>query len=78
MEYRKYAVEVSDLLTRWKRGEDVQDAMAHKLRHLAAGLDTLQERTARYEELLRIAANNAHDADEGEESFELKIKQALA
>ncbi len=39
---RNYAVEASDLLTRWKRGEDVQDALAHQLRHVSAGLNTLQ------------------------------------
>lgn len=34
--------EVAVLLERWRNGEDVQDAMAHKLRHLAAGVATLQ------------------------------------
>ncbi len=39
---RNYAVEASDLLTRWKRGEDVQDTLAHQLRHVSAGLNTTQ------------------------------------
>lgn len=39
---RNYAVEASELLTRWKRGEDVQDLLAHQLRHVSAALNTLQ------------------------------------
>ena len=34
--------EIDALLERWRNGEDVQDAMAHKLRHLAAGYETLR------------------------------------
>lgn len=30
-----------ELIERWKRGEDVQDALAHKLRTFAKGCDTL-------------------------------------
>ena len=39
---RNYAAEASALLTRWRRGEDVQDAIAHQLRYVSAGLNTLQ------------------------------------
>lgn len=37
----------------------------------------VRARMERYEELLRIAANNAHDEDEGEDSFERTINKAL-
>lgn len=52
-----HATEVSSLLTRWKRGEDVQDAMAHKLRKLAAELNAMQEHvTAADAEVARLRA----------------------
>src|SRR5690606_21565631 len=37
----------------------------------------VRARMERYEELLRVAANNAHDEDDGSDSFERTIKQAL-
>lgn len=38
--------EAAALLQRWRAGEDVQDALAHKLRHYAAGLATTQQQLA--------------------------------
>ena len=41
-----YPQEAADLLAQWRNGEDVQDAMAHKLRHMAAGCATLSKENA--------------------------------
>lgn len=39
--------EITTLLDRWRNGEDVQDAMAHKLRFLISGVNTLKEQRDR-------------------------------